>query len=776
MILIENNLRPMIRRNRKLFISMIIICMLGVMLMTAAVGSERSLRLSIERYIEEYQFQDITITTATAEQEDFSALNTIEDIDKIDLSYTEDVTFKRADGRILAGRLITRGADAFMRLDLVSKEEKSETLPNVYLDSYFAERNQLEVGSTISVDTNAGTIEANIAGFVLSPERLGVSRDEHTWFDHSDFGVLYAEYDDFCDGINRISVLLKEKDDAEKVCENIVAAIGSEKVLTAETYENSVLKREVDKNTQPLAAISVVLPIALFVIMLFFLYLFIGQIIRRNKSEIGILRALGFEVKEITQLYGAFMLPITLIGNILGMIFGWLLLTAINDVYQEMLLLPYCSSSFNILILLLVFILTVLVGQAAVYANIGSISGTKPAEAMRGNRGSVSKVPALVSFIFKKLPERFKLFLFAAFRNKLRYFISILCIVLTMFLIFTSVSFYTAKNYLTAHLFEERLNYDAQVFFENVVDAETMQNIRASSEVKAFEEMSYTDAVLHFEGTEEEVLLNAVEQYGSLITLYDTDGKKMPIPQYGIVLEENTAKRLDAQVGDYIKMRFSFAGEEFEEELFVNGIARENAIFTQYCSLTQFKKIVDIPNVTNAIVFELQNEASEIPFGQMIYACDGFSSVAFRRLQEEDVNENFKLFDIGIYLIIAFSLLMGFVLVYNMYLMNLSEREHEYGLLRIFGMTRQELALSALAEELFQLIVSLILAIPLCTYLTPFILSLMDTSSVSYPFVGGAGTYLISLFVMLLFTIVGHYTAATRIKNINLALSIKERD
>ena len=127
MILIENNLRPMIRRNRKLFISMIIICMLGVMLMTAAVGSERSLRLSIERYIEEYQFQDITITTATAEQEDFSALNTIEGIDKIDLSYTEDVTFKRADGRILAGRLITRGADAFMRLDLVSEEEKSET-------------------------------------------------------------------------------------------------------------------------------------------------------------------------------------------------------------------------------------------------------------------------------------------------------------------------------------------------------------------------------------------------------------------------------------------------------------------------------------------------------------------------------------------------------------------------------------------------------------------------------------------------------------------------
>ncbi|MBP3941760.1 MAG: hypothetical protein J6D00_09760, partial [Christensenellaceae bacterium] len=94
------------------------------------------------------------------------------------------------------------------------------------------------------------------------------------------------------------------------------------------------------------------------------------------------------------------------------------------------------------------------------------------------------KVPALVSFIFKKLPERFKLFLFAAFRNKLRYFISILCIVLTMFLIFTSVSFYTAKNYLTAHLFEERLNYDAQVFFENVVDAETMQQIRSSADVK----------------------------------------------------------------------------------------------------------------------------------------------------------------------------------------------------------------------------------------------------------------------------------------------------
>lgn len=782
MILIKNNLFPLLKKNLKIFSSIFLICMLSFMLISLSIGIEASLESSLNEYVSEYSYQDLTISTNDMELGDISLISGIPGISEVNFGYTASLTFTKDNQSVFSGRLYTVKSGDFLKIDNYPEETDRSSGLKVYIDSHFAESNSISAGDTLLLSLDGINAEATVSGLVNSPESFGLSQNEFAFFDNTSYCCIYADYSAFTgafgiEGLyNRATILLQDKSSVKDCTAEIEKALGKDKLRNIETYDESGIKNEIDLITTPLSAIAVSISIAMFFVMLFFVYLFISQLIRKNRTEIGILRALGFLPKEISSLYCTAVFIISLLSAAFGISAGIGLTYILLFLYCSVLGIPTMVLNVSLYTLIAVSVLLLITAQIGTLINIFMISRILPAEAMRAKSSYNTDAPAWIKVLLRPIPEDRKLFIFSAFRNKFRYIASILCIVIVMQLIFTSISFYNSESNILSELFDRRLIFDTQVFFDESIESDTMDVVRKSENIGAFEEVFCSEAIISFKGESENVIINAIEQYGRQINILGEDRTIIELPQYGMVIDAHTAAKLGIEKGDVINISITSGRFTGSANVNVNEICAESAIFTQYCSLTQMKRILDVPDVTNSLALSFKNDTAKADFLAQISKHKDFSNIVYSNMQRFEAQRVFTLYDVIILLIVLFSFIIGFILIYNMSQMSISERQHEFALLRTFGFSVRSLSLNSLSEETFKLIISLIIGTPICMNLTPLMLSAMNTDIIAYPFIDSWITYIISVCVMFIFVIIGHFSAMRKVKNINIAEGIKERD
>lgn len=120
-----------------------------------------------------------------------------------------------------------------------------------------------------------------------------IKRDDFSFGKNSDFGYLYLEEDDygalFLESIpNQLLVRTTPDADADQVIENLMTGLAEKVPISGTTFENSGLYRSFTTSLEPLEAVSYVIPSIFLVVTLLFINLFLTQIIRSQRTEIGI--------------------------------------------------------------------------------------------------------------------------------------------------------------------------------------------------------------------------------------------------------------------------------------------------------------------------------------------------------------------------------------------------------------------------------------------------------------------------------------------------------
>lgn len=329
-----------------------------------------------------------------------------------------------------------------------SKDEKG-----VWLDEYYANKNNLKVGYTIKIKYENATLEEKIIGLINVPDHVYDIKDESEVFpDHKNYGFCYLSINEFPESIIKKEVMNKMNITDEKIFDSYMPdfnykdyIIYNYVMVDVDNEDNkNTVKNEIENKIDNAIAVTDIKDSMsystyqgeieegeTYVGVFTGLFLLIAvlsvvttmtRVVKKQRVQIGTLKALGFKKTKITNHYVGYGFWIALIASILGLIVGPLF---IGDLFMGMEMEYFqvpngragiSNSSF------IVAILVVIAVAIVTYITCRNELKESPAQTLRTELPKVKEkgINITTKGIFKKLGFSSKWNIRDILRNKMR--------------------------------------------------------------------------------------------------------------------------------------------------------------------------------------------------------------------------------------------------------------------------------------------------------------------------------------------------------------------
>ena len=572
-------------------------------------------------------------------------------------------------------------------------------------------------------------------------------------------------YGELC---NQFLLWFEDGADPEAVLKDAEAALGKVAVKSDYTFENSVVKKRIDRNLEPIGTMSVFIPAVFFAVLLAIVFLFMSLIVRQCRREIGILRALGFSVGSIRGLFSAVNLAVTLAAVILGMGIGIFLTWIVGARYTGFFDLPMYNVRIDWSRSVISSILAIAVGQLATLISTGFVLKISPAEAMSRPAPSTASVSGLLGRLTRKVPPMTAFSITTLFRNPMRFFFSVICVAASIMMIFASLAFFTSKDHVLAEVYGRKIQYDCQIYYSKPLTEETLSEIRSLEYVEDAQSLPYYLMDISFGDSSESALINALDQDMELVGIYDRTGRKLEpeLSGKGIVLEEHLAQKLGARIGDTVLVDGRVA-------MRVEDISFQCASRSQYISREGAKMLGD--ESIGSIICRI-DEKDEQKLLSYLVDQDDYLYTVFTRLAYEGNIKLLGSFDFAAWIIIVFAIGVGFIIVLNTARTNILEKKKELCVLRTLGFRHGEISRSWFSQCILQFIFSVILGFPMGRLVADIALQRLSSSTCEYVYANTPKEILITAAIVMGYIILSHFAAMHDMKNWDILESVKEKE
>lgn len=821
--MIKRLLWPLIKRFKGLFISMCFVSMLAIGLLMAFTNVYINLGQTYPAYIEKYNAASLTISTDLKDMSgDIEDVKNLNGVEQAEYRLSFDCYLKKEDGRQITSRIFTYREDNEINR-LFFKERKVEVpndLPYIYVESRFAKNNNFKAGDEIALGAFGLYIPFRIREIVQGPETIYIRVKDYIWSDNTDFGTLYIDPTQAKILVKNLGDKIRHQMDidpdfkylVESILETTEAIFPDYKNLITdddivnfiENFGNQVLTvnqkgtnndevgnrvkalleekgykvndvRPIQKSTSymymnsalsQLKIAAIFLPAFFFVITLFVIVLFINQMVKSMTSDIGIMMSIGIQGKEITGLFSIFIFAMSMVSSGLGLgiaaILMKMLTTAMLSIYQ----MPYIMGGFNVFLLLGGILALVLLGQGAVLIASRSIYRITPKDAMLSNESKRKHLPKWANKVIDKSPMTIKLGLNSVLQNLRRFFVSVFSIFAALTMTMLTMMFVDAKNSLINQSLKYRLSYDCQVYLSEKITDEKYEEIKNQEFVSSITNGYFT--YLEITNGDRSVLAQTValdeDCPKDLFYIPDGSGKKdMEITGTGIILDKVTASKLKVKKGDSVIIN--------NVSVTVDNISYQYFNMCEYISKTTFETL-DVQSASTLFI----NTSNETALLDYLSESGGANLTVFSSSLRKDMNDRLSPINIFAYIMIAFSLGMGFMILVIMTQNALMEQKRALSIFRAVGFKVTNVSNIWMTQSFLQLLFSNLFAIPTSFLFIYILLTSASSATQIYPFIINPWTVLICFGFILAVIGLAHLFAMNVIARWNLADNTRSRE
>ena len=328
-------------------------------------------------------------------------------------------------------------------------------------------------------------------------------------------------------------------------------------------------------------------------------------------------------------------------------------------------------------------------------------------------------------------------------------------------MVFFAISLQIAKTTMVSQLYETRLNYDVQVYFNVAASDELDSYFDNDDNIKAKTLIKYIPSEVTFGDNEEVILINGVKSNQDLLRVVSDYDEVMSIPSEGIILSNYHAGLLGCKVGDIIDIN----GVDTE----VKGISKQFLYQVSYMSY-------EAASSTSERASLLAQVKDVNAFFEKYKDYEPITYISFNEVIKQEYNDRLMAFTYSSYILNAVSIILGFMIVFNMMQTNLKEQKRTFATIRTLGYQRREISMSNLFMSLVQYVFAMALAIPLGMVLSKLLLNGISTPSQVFPFPRSILMYLLALGLVLAFLLISHFISMNSMKRWNLPEAVKERE
>ncbi|NYS25119.1 FtsX-like permease family protein [Rhodobacteraceae bacterium 2376] len=782
--------RKLLRDLRRIWAQTLAIALVlgcGIMLLVAAQATQRTLMATKTAYYDRHLFADVFAPVSRAPGAVAGELAAIDGVAQAEgrigfyaVLDVEDMA-EPAMGRVVS---LPRDVAGMLNRPLLRRGRMPDpdNPDEVLINEPFGRSNGLEPGSRFHGILGGQLRELVVAGWALSPEFIYTVGPGALMPDDRRFGIVWmnetaaASAQNMSGAVNEITLRLSRGADARAVrsaVDQFTARYGGTGAYGRDRHPSHAF---LDGELQQLGALATYMPPIFLLVAAFLVNMVLTRLIALERTQIGLMKAVGYTTGEIATHYLKLAGLIGVAGVVLGSIVGWWLTDGMLFIYQEFFGFPFLVRDTGTGPMALAAVLglaTALLGGArAVWSSVR----LNPAEAMsppappRFSRGRADR---FISWL--ALRQTSMMILRSIIRWPGRAAITLFGVSASVGVLVASYFLFDALEVMTDSVFTQSNRQHLTLTLGDsapeiaVTDALTLPGVMQA-------EGGYAVPVRLIHGHRDR--LSALQGHypgATLHRLVDDDSRPVELPPQGLVLPEMLARTLEARPGDMIAVELMSPPREVLDLPLVAVIQQGLGQEAHIAAPALFEAMRMAPRVTHihlladpAQMDALYAEVKRTP------ALAGLSDWAeVRRQFDDNVSENLLMM-VTIYTIIGVLIAIG--VVYNAARIQLSERSYELASLRVLGFSRREVGYVLVGEMMLLTVLAIPLGWVLGTWFAEGMTEALSTDMVYIPFAISRRTYALAAIAVFLAALVSVLLVRRRLDRVDLALALKARE
>ncbi len=648
-----------------------------------------------------------------------------------------------------------------INLSYIEEGSKPVKDDEIAVSKIYAKHNNLNIGSKLKINKKLYTV----TGYVLFPDNtLPVSGSDFV-IDNSKITIglvndkeyenIEAKEDFYLSGkakdnkdldnfTDDITKTYKDNDDLDFIT-NIT--------LTKNQMRSGAIYEELKGGQAMTIGISVIISTIAVLIVLMITY----KIVKNEKTQIGVLKAMGYSNKEILKPYIMLLTIMSLPMLIIGYFLGKYSASFMKDFYLEFYLIPdgVIKSKISVMLIAIGIPMIVIIGLS--YILINKMLSKKVTSLMKVS--DKEKVGFLTKGLNKLLQNakpqtKFKYSFILANTNKfIVFFIGIVfsSMLITMGLMMSGffdkliVDYYNSTEYV----------------YEGIVDfSKGYPKLKDDQEVFiSLPNSMYKDENINVVG---------IDYNNKLHKLYDNKGNDITNKiKDGVVINQSFAKTYDVNVNDEIKININ--DKDYNKKVVgINEEYGENKVYMNR-------------SVLNNIVVDGEGEIvlDDGNFYNGVYSKESLDKDDYLTvINKNDVLEQTELMQgfttVSIYSMIASAIGIAVIVLYVLTTMTIEDNYYSISLLKVMGYNKGEVNSMMLSSYFVYSIISYLISIPITIFGFGYMIDyLAKEFNMVMPFEFEFKYMFIGLLIVVVIFMLGSYAAKKKIEKISLQEVLK---
>lgn len=712
------SLRDM-RKSKVQFISIFIMATLAVFIMTGLDSIWFTVEKHADAMYRSANMSDLWVTVPNPSEQMVWGISKLDGVKLAEKRFTAD-----AD-TVLPGSptLHVYALDGRSTLDQPELQEgKFSKSGGAVLDSLFAKAHNLKTGDFISIKLNGRWLRLQIDGLALSGEHVfAVKNSASLAPDHSEYGFIIINTDALKSIYgqkiyNQISVKTLPGSDVAQLVQKVGAVVGNNLIgITLQKDNGSV--SSVNSRIQQFRTLSVVFPILFLLVTALITQSTMVRMIENQRSQIGILKALGYSRRSILWHYTSYGVMVGVLGSVSGLltgpnIFGRIMVRQLN------LTLNSYSLKINYLHFIFVLLLILMCTGGVSFLACRKLLSDAPAFLLRDKPPKSGQHIFLesISSVWEKMKFSSKLIARNMVKNKGRLIMSTIgvmgCtgVIISALTVRSTLSGISDYTYGTTFTFNQKIVLDT-----SKVNPTYLKNLELDGITQQIEETAVQ--VIFPDGSYKMELTNITTKESPLIYLQDIDGNPVSIPENGVLMTRKLCKEKGLKKGDIIQIKIRDKGYAAVPIAEIAYIASGQGIYmtdTYWESLGETFK-------PSALLVRWNGEPD-----QKFLDRDIVSDSATRESMQDGLSSSLGVVNLAVLFLIVLGSSLAFVVLYNTGMLNYAERVRDLATFRVLGFHHREIQYLVLIENYFSVLLGMLSGIPVGRFISWLIASTID--------------------------------------------------
>lgn len=647
----------------------------------------------------------------------------------------------------------------------------------------FAKAHGLTPGSTLSAILNGKLQDLVVVGLALSPEFVFAVDPGTIVVDDTRFGPLWMARDGAAaafqmeGAFNNLVMRLEPGANEDAVLNAVDAILKPYGGLGAVAREHQMSHLMLTGELQQIETMVVFLPGVFLAVAAFLLNVVFSRLVTLQRSQIAIIKALGYGNRTIALHYLKMVCVIVLFGSVFGLALGAWMGNAMLDMYAQFFRLPMIRSRVDLPVSVNAILASFVAAVVGVAFAVRRAVQLPPAEAMRPpsparySASVVERVP-----VVGRVAQTTMMVFREIWRRPVRTALSALGIAFALSVVILGRFGEDAMQPILDMEFGKKLREDITVNFTDEVDDGSLSYVRSLPGVGRAEGLRQTPVRMRVGPRWRDTVLIGIPGDSQLRRLYDVDARAVHLPHTGVLLTNVLAEVLGAEPGDLIDVELK-EGDRSTRQVRVTGTVEESFGIQGYMQKHELHRLLQEGAASNTVLLrvdpnheaDLQLRLTDIPRVQSISRK--------RTVLEKFEGQTAETMKVVTLIFTLFATAIAIAVVYNNARVSLSVRGRDLATLRVLGFTRGEISAILLGEQAIQVLLGIPVGMVLGNLGAQAIAGAQaDPEQFRLPLMISSQTYAFAIFVILVSAVVSALLVRRRLDSLDLISVLKTRE